>query len=234
MKRFVDLDSAAQYNIFNAVKELKESGLGYKRIIKKLREEKEINLSLGTLSYWFNNNVKMVGGENYFETKPSRELSYVLGVLFGDGSLSLDKRKQEYKIRLDAIDYDFVEKFSASVSKLLGKERYYSICYPKKKIYSTQIQSKQLYYFIKSIKENFDKGKPFIETYPAEFIMGLADSEGTSSFSPKTSWINVVVAHSANLALLRYVKWLLFEKFGVQSKLRRVKTAGMRDSVIDG
>ncbi len=155
MDRFCDISHEEQLNIRKKVFLLKTNGLGYKRIIKRVAKEDKVKLSLSTLSYWFTHKVKLVGGENYFEAEPSPELAYILGVMFGDGSLTHDKKKQEYNVRLDAIDKDFVEKFSGYVSKLLGKEKDYVVCLDKRGMYATKARSKQLYYFIKSVKENF-------------------------------------------------------------------------------
>lgn len=236
MLRFSWLVSEEQKRIYNKALELKESGLGYKRIIKCIAKEDNVKLSNGTLYYWFNNDVNLLGGENTFKAEPSKEFSYVLGAMFGDGCILFDKQKQDYRIQLDAKDLDFVEKFSKCVSRNLGKDFPLPICKKSRGgIYSTQARSKQMYYFIKSLKEDFEKAKPFIEEYPAEFIQGLADSEGTASVSPDPIFrLNIAVANSTNYELLNYVKDLLFGKFRIESNLKKTKTAGMQDSIIDG
>ena len=183
MKRFSDLEPRQQLVIYHKVLSLNAQGLGYKRIIKMIFLEHDLRLSLSTLSYWFNNNVKMLGGENHFEALPNPYLSYVLGVLFGDGSISLDEAKQEYKVRLDAIDKEFVEKFSAYVAVLLSKEQNYAVCKTKRNLYSTQIRSKRLYHFIESAKEDFANARQIVEAHPNDFIKGLADSEGCPAVS---------------------------------------------------
>lgn len=193
---------------------MKKQGLGYKRIIKKIKAEDNVHLALGTLSYWFNNNVKMIGGENYFEAKPSPELSYLLGVVFGDGSAGLYKKKQDYFLSLQVKDKDFAEKFSECGAKVLKKEKAFALVLGKDKNfstkYSTRIRSKQLYYFVKDVKNNFEKAKPFIEEFPAEFVRGLADSEGTACVSlGKKFTLSINVAVSTNVLLLKYVNELV-------------------------
>ncbi|MCR4335734.1 MAG: hypothetical protein NUV57_04310 [archaeon] len=175
MQTFSELESEKQQVLYREVLDLKNQGLGYKKIIKKFKEEKQVKLSLGTLSYWFNNDVKMIGGENYFIPEPSPELAYILGVMFGDGSLIFNDKRKEYVLKLEAIDKDFVEKFSRCSSKLLKKERYFAVCYKKPRsghsaTYSVQVRSKKLFNFVKEIKNNFYGGKQFIEEFPAEFI----------------------------------------------------------------
>ncbi|PIU21336.1 MAG: hypothetical protein COT15_02865 [Candidatus Diapherotrites archaeon CG08_land_8_20_14_0_20_34_12] len=221
--------------IYDKVFSLKQNGLSYKKIIEQILSEFRIKLHKSTLSYWFNNNVKLVGGENYFNSIASPELSYVLGVMFGDGAITFNKKKQDYAIRLEAKDKDFVENFSTCVSKVLNKNRNYLVCKTKREMYSVKGRSKQLYYFIKSLKEDFELLKKFVEPFPAEFIRGVLDSEGTISASPKKYLkLRVYIASSANLELLKYLRDLLFRNFMIKTILSKTKTAGMIDSVIDG
>ena len=232
MLRFSDLPHQRQHFIYEKVFSLRKEGLSYKQTIKRIVEDYNVKLALSTLSYWFNNDVKMLGGENQFEAKPSQELSYVLGVLFGDGSLSINKRKQEYRIRLETIDRDFAEKFSASVAGLLHKEKPFAVCKTTRGMYSTQIRSKQLYYFAKGLKEDFEKAKQFIEKCPLEFIQGLADSEGCTSISARiTLKVRVIAAVSTNLQLLQHMKSILLS-FNIASNLYLSHEAGITDSVI--
>jgi len=132
MIRFADLPPKKQRRIFGKVRLLRSRGFGYKRIIKRIGGEYGIKLSLSTLSYWFNKDVKLIGGENYFEEKPSKGLAYLIGVLFGDASLSFNERKREYIIKLEAIDQDFVEKFSKYLARVLKKKKSYAVCQIKR------------------------------------------------------------------------------------------------------
>ncbi len=97
------------------------------------------------------------------------------------------------------------------------------------------MRSKQLYYFFKSLKEDFSKAEPFIEEYPADFIQGLADSEGCPGISANQTFaLSVCVAYSTNLELLTYTSSLLRIAFSICSSVRLHKKAGEADSVIDG
>jgi len=236
MLRFVDLPSQKQQEIFRKVMELRKNGLGYKRTIKRVREEENVNLCLSTLSYWFNKGVEMLGGENWFEEKPSRDLSYLIGVMFGDGSLSFNEKKQDYSVRLVAIDKDFVEKFSQCLAKVLKRKKNYAINWgARDNIYETKARSKQLYNFFKELRADFSKAKPFIEEYPAEFIQGLADSEGCPMISANKDFsCRIGVAYSTKEELLEYVKELLDRVFSIRARLYLHKKAGITDSVING
>ncbi|MFH1391544.1 MAG: LAGLIDADG family homing endonuclease [Candidatus Diapherotrites archaeon] len=239
MRTFSQLDSKKQQNFYVEIFDLKKQSLGYKKIIKKFKDEKQVKLSLGTLSYWFNHDVKIIGGENYFVPEASSELSYVLGVMFGDGSLIVNTKRKEYVLKLEAIDRDFVEKFSGCSSKLLKKEKSFAVCYKKPRrghsaTYSVQVRSKKLFNFVKEIKKDFENGKKFIEKFPAKFIQGLADSEGCPSISAATNFnCDVMVACSTNFSLLEFVKYLL-KFFGIKSNLYLHKHKGESDSKING
>ena len=239
METFSVVDSQLQASIVKRVICLSWQGFGYKKIIKKIKEEFFVNLSSGLLSYWFNNEVRLYGGQNHFDSKPTKELAYVLGVMFGDGNLFFHEKKQDYAVRLEAIDKDFVEYFSKCVSKVLNKERNYAVVKYKQKamdscMYSARARSKELYYFIKELKEDFEKVKPFAEAYPKEFIQGLADSEGFSTISARTNFsVGVCVAVSTNKDLLCFVKKLLIG-LGIVSSMGISKRKGMSDSIING
>jgi DNA endonuclease len=240
MKTFSEVDLSLQQVILRKVIELSWEDFGYKKIIQKVADDFSVKLGKGLLSYWFNNDVKLFGGQNKFEIKPSKELAYVIGVIFGDGNLFHHKSKSDYIIRLDAIDKDFVETFSSCVSKVLNKERNYVVMPTTRKsmdsiMYSTRARSKQLYYFLKELKADFEKIKPFALAYPKEFIQGLADSEGCPSLSAANKFhIGVCVAYSMNVKLLAFVCLLLKTKFAIKSNVRLARKKGVTDSIING
>ena len=159
--------------------------------------------------------------------------------MFGDGSLFFDNKKSDYVVGLSAIDKDFVECFSRCISKVLNKETNYAVVRYKLKamdsdMYSARARSKELYYFVKELKEDFEKVKPFAKAYPKEFIQGLADSEGCPTISAKSLFrVSVIVAVSTNKKLLEFVSFLLI-KFGIKSNLFLSKKAGATDSIING
>jgi len=233
MKTFLNLSQKEKSSFVEEVFNLRKQGFGYTKIIKFMKLKEGVRLSKGTLYYWFNNKVKLMGGKNFFEQKPSTELSYLLGVMFGDGCLSINAKKCEYRIRLEAIDKDFVKRFAESLSKLLGKENAYPICKTKRGMYSAESRSKDLYYFLKQIKENFSNIKIYTEEFPAEFIRGLADSEGCPGISAKRKFgVSIIVAVSTNLALLEFT-YSLLKRFEINSKIRRCRKKGETDSIIN-
>ena len=240
MKSFSKIELTLQKTIFKRVFELSDQHFSYKKIIKQIAKEFDVKLNLSNLSYWFNHDVKLFGGQNHFDQKPSKELAYVFGVMFGDGNIFFHESKKDYIIGLGAIDRDFVEYFSRCISKVLNKETNYVVVRYKQKamdsfMYSARARSKELYYFIKELKEDFEKVKPFANAYPKEFIQGVADSEGCPSITTRSTFsIGVCVASSMNVTLLAFVSLLLMKKFRIRSRVYHSKKKGETDSCING
>ncbi len=158
----------------------------------------------------------------------------------GDGNLFNNKKKSDYIIRLDAIDEDFVRHFSKCVSKILSKNKSYAVTQLKHKnmdsiMYSTRARSKELFYFIKECKNDFEKTKMFVEKFPREFIQGLADSEGCPTvLANKNFKVGCIVACSVNELLLNFVCNLLEKEFLITSKVYLIHKLGKNDSIING
>jgi len=54
-----------------------------------------------------------------WQPEPSEELAYVIGVLQGDGCTKV--HGYHYDIKLNTFDYEFADKFSRALAKLLSK-----------------------------------------------------------------------------------------------------------------
>jgi intein-encoded DNA endonuclease-like protein len=143
-----------------------------------------------------------------FVPTPSKELSYILGVRYGDGCLR--KTRNWHMFILGAVNKDFVECFRDCCCKLLNKKELPRINIKKQKkkewndVYFCNITSKQFYYFLlKPISEHH----AFIQKNPLDFLRGFFDSEG--SFSLK-SCMHLRVGNT-NKEIMDYVKKLLDE-----------------------
>lgn len=235
MQTFRDCDSSKQKEIFQKFKSLRSSGFGYKRIRRAIRGQYNIHIPNSTVSYWCNHNVVLFGEKNKFDPVSSPELAYVLGVCFGDGCLNGYFPKQDYKISLLAMDKDFVEHFSSCLSVLLEKSKPFAVNYSNRNEFFTSARSKEMYFFIQRLKKEFDLLKPFIDDYPADFIRGLADSEGCPCVSAKKIvTFKLIVAVSTNSKLLLYVQRTLQTQFGILSRFLLNHHAGQTDSIIRG
>jgi len=108
---------------------------------------------------------------------PSPSLSYIIGVVFGDGSPNMVRRKTgrtNYNIDLFVTDKDFVDAFNEALYQVLGRR--YAVT-PYGNSYQVRGQSKVLYFLLKD--RNLDSLRKFIDPFPTDFIRGFADSEGS-------------------------------------------------------
>lgn len=188
----------------------KEKGWGDKRIAKAL------NMSVNTVAGWLYKGYSPIttGNPHMPNLEPSPELSYVIGVVHGDGWISAVRSERHIKKRIGLAtkDRDFVKRFNINLCKVLKKKNLYSIYFRKSRGYYTLVAtSKFLFDFLKKGWENL---KHVIERYPGDFIRGFADSEGSVILASRC--INL---YNTNLSLLKYVQELLNEKFKITSHI---------------
>ncbi len=160
------------------VLELRREGSTYRQIAAKIEKDFGIRLCKSTISDWTGGKTSPIRAGHSFVAKPAPELAYVIGVETGDGFLNVKVRTYQYRIRLRAVDREFVEAFSLAVSKVLG-------CPPHRlwkgeKARETEVEfgSDLLHKFL---SQKLDDLKPFIEhdkACAAAFIRGFFDSEG--------------------------------------------------------
>ena len=152
---------------------------------------------------------------------PSPELSYLLGVYYGDGYASRVRRRRGgsvYLFGLEAKDKDFVEELNRSLLKLLGRK--YPIKKRRENRYVVRVPNKTLYEFLKSSKGH----QPIIENSPADFLRGFFDSEGT--IHRCKVWLLGV--YNTNFEILEYVADLLARHFSIDTHLKLSSKGGKR------
>lgn len=74
--------------IFERAKALRKKGLSYSGIQSVVSEEYGFSPSKSMLSEWLRGKHHPLGSANRFAAEPTPELAYVVGVEFGDGSIS--------------------------------------------------------------------------------------------------------------------------------------------------
>lgn len=161
---------------------------------------------------------------------PSPSLSYLIGVVFGDGSVNMMRRKTgrtNYNIDLDVKDRDFIDTFNDALHDILGK--YYSVNQYDGR-YQVRGQSKVLYFLLKD--KNLDSLRKFIDPFPAEFIRGFVDSEGSiclwSNHGYKGARLDFA---NTNHEVIAFTEMLL-QRFGIRthsSERHAGKTSTKRD-----
>lgn len=171
--------------------------------------EKELNVS--HISYWVKKFKLPLRSSWQFSS--TSELSYLLGVMYGDGWLS---HTHCYTIGLNAKDRDFVEKFRDVLFKICGKTQNISI---HNGCFRAHVYSKDLFGYLSS---PLKKHKPLITTFPCEFIRGFFDSEGTAHKSRNAVRDVTIKAVNTNLEIILFIRFLL-NTLNIQSTLSSSK-----------
>ena len=185
--------------------------MSYHQIISRIEEKYHVTLPKGTISGWVNGrNTPFNAGHN-FTPRPIPALAYVIGAKRGDASLNVKTNTYQYRIRLQAVDREFVEIFNEAVATILD-------C-PKHRLWKgdtareTHVEygSFLLYRFLqRPLKELIT----FIEhdlLCVAAFLKGFFDSEGSVDIGGSTT------ASNSNLETLHYVQYLLKRYFGIET-----------------
>jgi len=126
-------------------------------------------------------------------------LSYVLGVLLGDGSVYYHKRAGTYVICLKAKEKKFVESFRKA---LLQIGLYPSKLYFDKTCWSTRAYCLPFFSWYKSLRLN--QIYNMVVEHPIEFLRGFYESEG--SLNKKTGRVTI---YNTNEILLKIVAKLI-------------------------
>jgi len=169
---------------------------------------------------------------------PSPELSYIIGVFVGDGwAYSYNKG---YYICLEARDRDFVEFFREEMAKItsskhpiLTRQRYgayfHKTCGYSKKLYEflRDKDYKDFLYGKSSFPKRFTE---VIEMFPANFIQGVIDSEGSISFDPIKGYSFTITICNTSKKLLDYIKQLLLMHCGIKANVRKSKEKGVTNT----
>jgi len=172
-------------------------------------------------------------------TAPSEELSFILGVLIGDGSIFFDKTHNQGVICLVSIDLEFVEEFNRCISFILRKKRY--------KIYQFKSNYGTTLYRVTAYSRNFYELyitkdiKPFkivANKFPSPFIRGFLDSDGSVSFrfhfdkrNGKRYPLCTVQMYNSHLEYLNLIQSLLIEHFGIDIKINKHTRSGFREEL---
>jgi len=195
-------------------RELHSKGLSTRKIAKI------IGVSKSAVWNWINGHG--FGNMNMPNLSPSPELSYIIGAILGDGSVF--KSQRHYAIALSVCDYDFIMEFNRCICSILGRKKLYSVMRDRRRErnysdrYRIRFSSKVLFHFLhnRTIKDF----QEIIDKYPAEFVRGFADAEG-SVFYKKGKKQNVIRVGlslaNTNYNLLKFLKEVLEKHFGIKS-----------------
>lgn len=137
---------------------------------------------------------------------PSPELSYIIGVRYGDLGL------RAAKLDLEVTDQDFAEEFTRCAGVVMGRA-YTSKPRLDKNSFRVLVCSRILCDFLRLPLEDH---KRWVEpSYSADFIRGLFDSEGGGYLSHGSD--PCIIVYSTNKEVLHYSNLLLERHFGIKS-----------------
>jgi intein-encoded DNA endonuclease-like protein len=169
---------------------------------------------------------------------PSPELSYILGVLKGDGYIINDLKRGHYSVVLETVSLDFAESFKSALQKLgfsphLRLRKSLNSPISKKRLWHVEAHSKP---FIDWYTRLSDVGLSTIaRMFPADFIRGFYESEGTyyrgidNRWKRLRGWViprkQIIIANKTK-ELIILVKELL-DSLRIPSSVYYVRQLGM-------
>jgi len=193
--------------LYDEVHRLRNLGLSYSQIIKMIEGKYNEKLSRAHISYWIRDIYNPCGRESitFNDIKPSKELSFIIGDVAGDGYIIIKKKTYKYIIGLRCKDVEHAIEFARCLEVVTGSKPY--IGKQKDGLYIVEGYSRTLYELLKKPLD-IDRLRYYIE-YSVEtmtaFLRAFFDSEGCVS---KNGYILV---YNTDLVILNYVKELLLK-----------------------
>lgn len=192
---------------------MKDLGWSYERIAQNL------HLPSSTVYNWVTNRNSPYGSYTTPDLQPSPALSYIAGAFLGDGGL-IKSSSFHYELRLRVKDYDFADRVAACLSKIIQKPKQARL--DRRKFFLVRIWSRLLFEYL----SDWDSIRETSEHFPADFIRGFADAEGTPAVSVYTNSKShfrklsfYIVLVNTDKALLEYIAHLLRTKFEISSNI---------------
>jgi DNA endonuclease len=209
-RRFQSLD--VRVSLHEEVLHLRQKSYSYRQIMDEIKKGHGVSLSKGTISNWTRELHSPLQAGHRFIPKPTPELAYVIGVETGDGFLNVMSETYRYRIRLRAVDREFVEAFNQAVAKVLR-------CRPHRLWKGRATREFEVeygsYFLHRFLLQRLEDKKAFVEhdeMCAAAFIRGFFDSEGCVDASGRK-----ITAYNNDLTLLKYVQELLLGCFGIET-----------------
>ena len=147
-----------------------KQGWGYGRVAR------HVGLSPSTVYNWIVGRHSPLGSCNKPNLTSSPCLSYLAGAFLGDGSL-IRSTSYHYELRLRVKDREFAEWVCTCLGSVIGRPK--RVRADEKGFYIARAWSRLLYEYLSSL----DSIRGTAEEFPAEFIRGFADAEGSAAIS---------------------------------------------------
>ncbi|WP_457753180.1 LAGLIDADG family homing endonuclease [Thermococcus sp.] len=229
MRSLKELSPTELQIIVEFVISLRKEGISYRRIATKVAEEFDVKVSKATVIRWCRGYSNPFNKIKRINLTPSPELSYIIGVYLGDGSIH-QKSNGRYLIKLKVVDKEFAETFSKAllslgVNSTFGFERDAS----RVNRWYVEASNKELFMFL---DRPIDKLIESAKDYPAEFLRGFFDSEGYPIIEAKNRFRVMVGVANSSLKIINTVRNMLAQ-LGINSILRKSHLIG-QEVVIRG
>ena len=195
--------------MYDQTQRLRKKRLSYSKIRELFSEKYGFAPSKSVLSEWLRKIHHPLGSAHNFVTKPTPELAYVIGVKLGDGSIN--RRRYNYRIRLQSVDREFVEEFDRCASSVLRSKRHTLWKDSRRQEIHVEIGSVLLYSFLRQSLGDLRTWAEHCDMCVSAFLRGFFDSEG--SISPTGE----LTASNNDTSLLGYVRGLLYEHFRIET-----------------
>ena len=222
MRRLKDLSQEELHEIMEYVSELRNNGLSYSEISKVIAKNKNVKISKATVIRWCKEMHNPFNKIKRLTLGASSKLAYIIGVYFGDASLS-ERSNSIYRIRLKVVDKEFAEAFKGALISIgLNPKLGFENNKNRSSRWYVEANSKSLYMFLKQPKEKlFEVAKE----YPREFLRGFFDSEGyafVDKHNPRRAYVS---ASNYDRDVLEFCQKLL-GSLGIHSRIRIMRKAG--------
>jgi len=144
---------------------------------------------------------------------PSHDLSYLIGVMMGDGSAYKYEHKQKkrgcsyiaHKVALCCKDKEFADNFALLLGNIIVTRKSPLRVYYSRGYYDVLVCCKALYEFFKLGIHGFEY---VIQLFPEDFIRGFFDSEGNAHVGKDARNCSIQLSNK-NKELLTYIRGLL-------------------------
>lgn len=155
------------------------------------------------------------------ETSP--ELSYLLGVRYGDMTVDTCVRR----LALGVNDKDFAEEFVLALKRYLGYYRRIYVMGDGRYVVSLGSKASKILYDYFTLPLVIHKS--VIERYPSNFLRGFSDSEGSVTFSkPKAKCVAPLISmYNDDREILEYIKFLLKQFFCIEARIYTYRRRGL-------
>jgi len=204
--------------LYDAVLMLRAESFGYPEIITRIENQYHVTLAKSTISGWVSGANRPQNAGHFFIPTPTPELAYVIGVKTGDASLNVKVESSQCRIRLQAVDREFVQAFNLAVAKTLGCPAHRLWKGTTAREIHVEFGSYLLHSFLSKPWVGLKKFIEHDEFCAAAFLRGFFDSEGCISPSGE------ITASNSDVELLNYVRDLLESFFGILTTGPRICT----------